>query len=72
MLRKIRMERQGERPQTLYRKLRNIKPNRPSNKMTHTASIRYNKQEVAVYLINGEWISYGEPHDQQPSFHKSP
>ena len=65
MLMKIRMKPEGERPQTVYRKLRDIKPNRtrPSNEITHTASIRYNKQKVIAYLINSEWISYGEVQD---------
>ena len=66
MLMKIRMKPEGERPQTVYRKIRNVKPNRTSNEITHTASIRYNKQEVVVYLINSEWVSYGEVQDQQP------
>ena len=63
MLKRIRMKPHGERPQTIYRKIHDIKPNRPNNELTHTASIRYNKQKVAVYLINGEWISHGEPQD---------
>ena len=68
MLMKIRMKPEGERPQTVYRKIRDVKPNRTRtrNEITHTASIRYNKQEVVVYLINSEWVSYGEVQDQQP------
>ena len=66
MLMKIRMKPEGERPQTVYRKIRDVKPERTRNEITHTASIRYNKQEVVVYLINSEWVSYGEVQDQQP------
>ena len=66
MLMKIRMKPEGEPPQTVYRKLRDIKPNRTRTRheITHTASIRYNKQKVIAYLINSEWVSYGEPQDQ--------
>lgn len=63
MLRKIRIKPQDERPQTVYRKIYNVKPKRFSNEITHTALIHYKKQEVIVYLINGEWISYGEVQD---------
>ena len=65
MLMKIRMKPEGERPQTVYRKLRDVKPNRASNEITHTASIRYNNQQVVAYLINSEWVSYGEVQDQR-------
>ena len=59
MLMKIRMKPQGEKPQTVYRKIHDVKPNQTSNKITynkitHTALIRYHKQEVIVYLINSE------------------
>ena len=29
-------------------------------KPTHTARIRYRKQEIVVYLIAGQWVSYGD------------
>ena len=63
MLKRIRLKRQGKRPQTLYRKIHDVKPKRTSNEITHTAWIHHNNQEVVVYLINGEWGSYGEVQD---------
>ena len=64
MLRRIRMKPQGERPETIYRKIHAVQPDRTYSKITHSALIRYKKQEVVAYLINGEWVSYGEVQDQ--------
>lgn len=63
VLHKIRITVEGEKPQTIYRKLYAVQvtgpPNRPRRR-THQALCRYNKQEVIVYLEDDKWVSYGE------------
>ena len=66
---KIRIEIEGKKPKIIYRRLFGTQVTSqlrehgyyPSKgKPTHKAWIRYNKQDVIVYLIDGEWVSYGE------------
>lgn len=68
-LSRIRMEVAGNKPKTLYRKLYGTEVTdqlrkhgfyASKGKATHKAWIRYGKQDIIVYLIDGEWVSYGE------------
>ena len=69
MLAKIRMEIEGKKPKTIYRRLYGTQPTSQlrahgfygsKGKATHRAWIRYNKQDIVVYLIEGKWMSDGE------------
>ena len=63
MLVKIRMEIEGNKPKTVYRRLYDVEVHgvhARKCKPTHKACIRYNRQDIVVYLIDGEWVSYGE------------
>lgn len=69
MLVKIRMEIDGKKPKIVHRRLYGTQVTdqlrahgfyASKGKATHKAWIRYGKQDVVVYLIDGEWVSYGE------------
>ena len=63
MLHRIRLEREGEKNKTIYKRLYDVTAHggyAGVGKPTHTARIRYRKQEIVVYLIAGQWVSYGD------------
>ena len=63
MLHRIRLEIDGESCKTIYRRLIDVTAHGRHarvSKPTHTAWIRYAKQNLVVYLIDGKWVSYGE------------
>ena len=55
--------REGKKPLTIYKLLYDVTTHggyARVGKPTPTAKIRYRKQEIAVYLIDGQWVSYGD------------
>ena len=63
VLQRIRLEIEGKRPKTIYRRLYGVIPLDKSEQRKgrwHKAWIRYNKKDIMVYLVDGEWISHGE------------
>ena len=62
VLHRVRLE-DGESCKTIYRRLYDVTAHGGYacvGKPTHTARIRYRKQQIVVYLIDGQWVSYGE------------
>ena len=60
---RVRLEIDGEGCKTIYRRLYDVTAHggyARAGKPTHMAQIRYRKQELVVYLIDGKWVSYGE------------
>lgn len=66
VLHKILIEAEGKKAQIVYRKIYELQvegsPNQPRRR-THRALYRYQKQEIIVYLEEGNWVSYGEVAD---------
>ena len=63
VLHRVRFEIDGEKNKTIYKRLHDVTAHggyAQKGKPTHTARIRYAKQNLVVYLIDGEWVSYGE------------
>ena len=64
VLHPIRIEISGKKPKTVYRRLYGVEATSrllaSKGKPTHRARIRYNKQDIVAYLVDGKWVSYGE------------
>ena len=63
VLHRIRIETEAKKPKSIYRRLYGVTPLDNSEQRKdrwHKAWMRYNKKDIMVYLINGEWISHGE------------
>ena len=63
MLHRIRLEIDGEKNKTIYKRLYDVTAHGSYarvGKPTHTARIRYRKQQIVVYLIDGQWVSSGD------------
>ena len=63
VLHRVRLEMEGEQNKTIYKRLYDVTAHggyARTGKPTHTARIRYRKQQILVYLIDGSWVSYGE------------
>ena len=63
VLHRVRLEINGEKNKTIYKRLYDVATHggyARKGKPTHTARIRYRKQQIVVYLIDGQWVSYGD------------
>lgn len=63
VLHRVRLEIDGEQNKTIYKRLYDVTAHggyARTGKPTHTTRIRYRKQQIVVYLIDGERVSYGE------------
>ena len=62
MLHRIRLEIEDKKPLTFYKRLYDVTAHSRHarvGKPTHTARMRFAKQDLVVYLIDGKWVSYG-------------
>ena len=69
VLHPMRIEISGKQPKTVYRRLYGVEATSQGRRLgyyaskgkpTHRARIRYNKQDIVAYLVDGKWVSYGE------------
>ena len=63
VLYRVRLEIDGEKNKTIYKRLYDVTAHggyAQKGKPTHTARMRYCGQDIVVYLIDGQWVSYGE------------